>query len=435
MKNKKGHIEKTVLLFMFICGTTVHAQESLLLKDAISIALEKNYDVQVAKLTTRQAEINNSAGEAGMLPAVTVDGNYNKTDLNLKQKLADGRVIERDGAASTLYNASAGLNWILFDGLTMFARKERLGSFAEESRLTMKLQMEGAIQQVIAAYFAVRVEQENLKTLEALLKVDSIRVLLAEARLEAGNGSKPAVLQAKLEQNLHLAQQLERKSALQTQMENLNLLLGRDPSTLFTATDSISVGSITLDESSRNNDLRLRLAEQQKRTAFQWIKENKGARWPVLTLNADYSFNKTENEAGFLLENQNYGPGIGLNFRWNIFNGFRTDRLIRNAQLTLQIAETRQLEALSLRQQAEKKLLREYNDRISMIALEEESSALAAENLNIVLERLRSGLSNSLEIQEAQRSYQDAVGRLLSAKYNAKIAETEILRLKGELLK
>jgi outer membrane protein len=124
-----------------------------------------------------------------------------------------------------------------------------------------------------------------------------------------------------------------------------------------------------------------------------------------------------------------------LNFRWNIFNGFRTDRLIRNAQLNLQIAETRQLEALSLRQQAEKKLIREYNDRISMIALEEESSALAAENLNIVLERLRSGLSTSLEIQEAQRSYQDAVGRLLSAKYNAKIAETEILRLKGELLK
>jgi outer membrane protein len=142
------------------------------------------------------------------------------------------------------------------------------------------------------------------------LKVDSIRVLLAEARLEAGNGSKPAVLQAKLEQNLHLAQQLERKSALLTQMENLNILLGRDPSTLFTATDSISVGSITLDESSRNNDLRLRLAEQQKRTAFQWLKENKGARWPVLTLNADYSFNKTENEAGFLLENQNLVPGL-----------------------------------------------------------------------------------------------------------------------------
>ncbi|MBL0095918.1 MAG: TolC family protein [Bacteroidetes bacterium] len=154
-----------------------------------------------------------------------------------------------------------------------------------------------------------------------------------------------------------------------------------------------------------------------------------------MTLNADYSFNKTENEAGFLLENQNFGPGIGLNFRWNIFNGFRTNRLIKNAELNLQIAETMQMEVLSIRQQAEKKLIREFNDRISMIALEEQSSIMAAENLNIVLERLRSGLSTSLEIQEAQRSYQDAVGRLLTAKYNAKIAETEILRLKGELLK
>ncbi|MBL0095917.1 MAG: TolC family protein [Bacteroidetes bacterium] len=229
MKHYKVHIKNSLLLYLIIGCTTVQAQESLLLKDAITITLEKNYDVQVAKLTSRQAEINNSAGEAGMLPVVSLDGNYSKTDLNLKQNLADGRVIEQDGAASTLYNASAGLNWILFDGLTMFARKERLGSFAEESRLTMKLQMEGAIQQVIAAYFAVKVEEENLKTLAALLKVDSIRVVLAEARLEAGNGSKPAVLQAKLEQNLHLAQQLERKSALLTQMENLNILLGRDP--------------------------------------------------------------------------------------------------------------------------------------------------------------------------------------------------------------
>jgi outer membrane protein len=40
-----------------------------------------------------------------------------------------------------------------------------------------------------------------------------------------------------------------------------------------------------------------------------------------------------------------------------------------------------------------------------------------------------------IEYREAQFSLQDARNRLYAAQYNLKLAETELLRLKGDLLK
>lgn len=426
---------RTLLLSVMLFCTNLCAQEKLSLNEAIRIALEKNHGVQTATLLQSQAELNNSAGAAGLLPLVTMEAGYNRNDLNLSQKLSDGRLIERNAATSETYSANARLSWTLFDGLVMFSRQSRLSSLEEESRLSLKLQMEETIQRVIAAYFAVELEQENLLALDELLKVDSIRVLLAEIRLQAGNGARPELLQARLEQNIHRGQRLSRMSQLDGQKENLNVLLGRDPATLFSTTDTVSLADLRADESTRSADLRLKLAEQQRQTAFQWLKEAKGGRLPVITFDANYAYNRTENEAGFLLRNQNDGPGFGLNLRWNLFDGFRTSRAVRNSALDLRIAENRLGEQLTLRQQEERKLQRDYLTQSEMVTLELESKTLAGENLLIATERLRAGLSTALEIQEAQRSYADAVARLAQARYTAKQTETELLRLRGELLK
>ena len=411
------------------------AQESLSLKDAITKAIEHNYDVRSASLTANQAANNNSAGEAGLLPVVTVEGGFNRTDLNLNQKLSDGRVIERNAAASETFSAAAQVSWTLFDGMGMFVRKSRLESQQSESDIALRLQMETTITQVVSAYYAVLVQEQQLAALNELLKVDSIRVRLAEIRLESGNGAKPDLLQARLDKNLHLSQQYEVRLLLAGQQENLNVLLGRDPGTLFTVTDPIELNKVTADASTRPNDLRLKLTEQQKQTAFQQLRESRSNLYPVLRFNASYVYNQTENEAGFLLRNQNDGPGFGLNLSWTLFDGLRTNRTIRNAKLNLQRFEIQQQRELLYRQQAERRLEREYLAQLEIVKLEEERVAMANENLLIVTERLRTGLTNSLEIQDAQRNYQDATSRLYTARYNAKISETEILKLRGELLK
>jgi outer membrane protein len=67
--------------------------------------------------------------------------------------------------------------------------------------------------------------------------------------------------------------------------------------------------------------------------------------------------------------------------------------------------------------------------------LEEENLVLANENVVVALERFRIGNSTPVELKEAQKSLDDAEYRTVSARYAAKVAETELMRLNGELVK
>lgn len=420
--------------FIFLLPANVKAQEKLRLKDAVAIALEKNYDVQLSKVNKSIADGNNQAGNAGMLPAVIVEGGYSRTDLNLSQTLADGRVIEQDAATSENISGAARLTWTLFDGMGMFIRKSRLESLSREAELTLRLQMENSIQQVISAYFAVQVTEQRIRAIQQLLNVDSIRVQLAVVRLEGGNGNKLDLLQARLDINTHKSQLLQEKANLISAQENLNLILGRDPSLLFETADNITLQPVQADPATRDADTRLRLATQREQTALQWMKEAKSRRLPVIAFNAAYTYNETENEAGFLLQNRNTGPGFGLNLQWNLFDGFRTSRTVKVAGFEYAIARLRKEQELMLRQQTELKLQREYALRQELARTAELSHSFAQEILMVATERLKSGLGTSLEITEAQRNFEDAATRLFEARYQAKLTETEVLKMNGKLI-
>ncbi len=87
-----------------------------------------------------------------------------------------------------------------------------------------------------------------------------------------------------------------------------------------------------------------------------------------------------------------------------------------------------------LRLEEERKQWRDFIRSKELLKLEEESKLMAEENLMIELERLKLGLSTSLEILEAQRYYQEAVSRLALARFQAKISEVGVLRLNGKLI-
>jgi outer membrane protein TolC len=78
---------------------------------------------------------------------------------------------------------------------------------------------------------------------------------------------------------------------------------------------------------------------------------------------------------------------------------------------------------------------KDYELQKQLLALEEDNITLARENVAIALERFKQGVSTYLELREAQISLQDAYNRLIAARYNTKLAETELLRLKGDLLR
>jgi outer membrane protein TolC len=60
---------------------------------------------------------------------------------------------------------------------------------------------------------------------------------------------------------------------------------------------------------------------------------------------------------------------------------------------------------------------------------------LAKENVVIALESFKRGVATFIELRTAQQSLEDGYNRLINSRYLAKVAETELLRLNGGLLR
>ena len=62
--------------------------------------------------------------------------------------------------------------------------------------------------------------------------------------------------------------------------------------------------------------------------------------------------------------------------------------------------------------------------------LSDSSMAWARENLNIASERYRLGVTTFIELRQAEQNLEQTQTTLITARYNMKVAETEIATLK-----
>ena len=90
------------------------------MEDAVNTALKNNYDILVAHNDADIAKINNTLGNAGILPSVFETGTDNYSITNSHQELASGLIKESSSVPSNALNAALALNWTLFDGGKMF---------------------------------------------------------------------------------------------------------------------------------------------------------------------------------------------------------------------------------------------------------------------------------------------------------------------------
>ena len=118
-----------------------------------------------------------------------------------------------------------------------------------------------------------------------------------------------------------------------------------------------------------------------------------------------------------------------------IFNGLNTRRLIRAAELDIDYQQLQYKRSLAEITTSVTNAYKDYDLSKRTLILEEENMILVRENLFIARERYRLGISTFLEMREAQRSLQDANTRLIQARFNTKIAEIELLRLRGDLVR
>ena len=425
-----------LLLLTGILGGRAAAQELLPLDVAIQIGLENNYGVKIARNILEQSENNETLGNAGFFPSVTASASRNES-VEDSEFNAGGESRTTEGARSTSENAVINAEWTVFDGLGMLRTYNKLGQLAELSDKELQLSAENLITNITLAYFnIVRVEQQLL-VLENNISVSEERIEIEETKVDLGSGSEYDLLQAKSDFNADRAAFIRETSSLTDAKIVLNEFLSRNPSVDFQVTMEIPVNrSLLFDEllqSTMADNVELAIAKTERNINALELKEIQSARFPEITLSGGYNFNRTENSGGFISFNESTGFSYGITARVNLFDGFNTSRRIQNARINEKNARL-SLEQQKLAVESEfTSLYRTYQNAVSLVDLEEENFENAEEVLDIALERFRLGSISSLEFREAQRTLLQAENRLITAKYESKIAEAQLLRLSGEL--
>lgn len=433
-----------LLAIMIFTGFTVSAQQRMLtLEEAIATALQNNYDIQLSKNDSMVSALDYSYRNAVFLPTLNGVANTTWNNNNQRQTLADGTKRQQDGIRSHNSAASVQLQWTLFDGLKMFATREKAAQLLELGSLTVKDQVVNSVASVVNTYYNIVRQKQQLKAVEEQIALNEERVRLSQYKLDIGTGAKPDVLQSKVDLNAQKSLKLQQLTLIDQLKDQLNQSMNTKLGTAFEVSDSIplntglGLGDIQL-EIERTNPTLL-IAQKNISIAQLTVKERKAERWPVVAFNSAYNYSRTDNKTVInpfsTLFNQTNGLNYGLTASIPIFNGFNARRLIRQAQLDvsflqLNFENQRSIVGLNI-----VNAFRMYEQQKKTLALEEENILLARENVDIVFQVYKLGAATLVQLREAQNSLEDANNRLIAARYATKLSETELLRLKGEIIK
>lgn len=412
------------------------------LQDAIALALRNNYDIRMSRNDSASYALDNEYAYAAFLPRLNATATKVWNNNAQKQELQNGNMPSASGIKSNNLQASVNLQWTLFDGLKMFVTRDKLEEFERLGALGVKNQVVNTVAAVVNGYFDIVRQKQQLKAIEEQISINEERVKLADRKLSVGLGSKPELLQARVDLNAQKAQQLQQRTLIGQLRDNLNQLIGFKTGSVYEVNDSIPINT-NLQYGDLRNELEkynpgLLFAKKNIDIAQLTVKERKADYLPTLNFNSAYNFSQTRNKTVInsftTLFNQNKGFNYGFGLNVPILNGFNTRRLVKQAQLDVQYQQLVYDNELTKVDVGLSNAFKDYELQKQLLQLEEDNITLAKENVFIALERFRQGVSTWLELRDAQQSLELSYNRLIAARYNTKLAETELLRLKGSLV-
>jgi len=412
------------------------AAQQLTADGAVRIALENNHGVRIARNSAAIAKLANNPGAAGMLPSVDANGAYSVDNSATKQEFFTGENREADNANAKSLSGEVELNWTLFDGLSMFAAKDRLEAVERIGESQLRQEVEGTTYDVLTGYYQlVQLEKAVLVQREAM-QTSRERLKITETGERVGASSGLELVQARLDLSTDSAQMLALLQLTAMARTGLNTLLARDPGTAFEVDTMIPPAEAlelpALQEAALAANTTLQQAREERMVADLSVKELRGTLLPKLNGFANYGYSRSTSEVGFLKSNQRLGPQYGLTLSVPLFRGGAI-KAVKQAKLAVEQAD------LSL-QQTQLELQRDildtwsqYENARQRVALEEANLGGSRTQMQVALESYRIGVSTAVQLRDVQQGVVTAENRLLTAQFEAKVAELQLRWLAGKL--
>ena len=428
-----------VLFFsLFLCVKTTFAQEVLTRDEAMKLALEHNYAIQVAQQNIQSAENNKSIYNTGYLPTANASGGAQITYNAGENQTVQGD-FTFDPAEAYSYNASVGVNYVIFNGLGRMYNYKQLKEQHHLTELQAKQIIENTMLQLSTAYFNIAQLSENIGILKSALNISKTRLKRAEYGYEYGQGTQLNILNAEVDVNNDSINLLNTKQQLANAKRNLNLIMGRTLDTEF-AVDTTVVFQLALsadEASSKAFERNVMIAQTKSQLANSEyaIKASRAGWFPSLSTSAAYAYQGQNNPNGaFLLGNESYGPQAGLSLSWNIFDGGTTKTRTQSAKIALQTQKIQQEQTAYTVQRDVLNAYATYENALFVLQAQQANLATAKRNFDRTNEMYKQGQVTSIEFRQAQLNQLNSQSNYSQAKYNTKNAELQVKQLAGVLL-
>ena len=293
---------------------------------------------------------------------------------------------------------------------------------------------------MFSVYYEVARLEENTSFLSQALSISKNRLERARYQFEFGQNTGLDVLNAEVDVNTDSVNLLNAEQLLRNTKRDLNLILNRDLSQTYMADTTVTfLPALQIEEilsRAKENNVRMLLAEKDILISEYNLKSARSGYLPTIGLSGSYGWNESNNNSplAFVLQNTSTGVNGSINLTWNLFDGGQTINSSRNAKITY---ENQQL----LKQQTELEVERDvknawgnYQNARFVLEVQQKNLQTNLDNFNRSRERYELGQITSIVFRQAQLNLLNAVLAKSQAKYNAKLAELQLLQVSGELL-
>lgn len=420
-----------ILTILFFLGLNCFSQEKLSLTDAIQIALENNYDLQIRKKDQQIAEIQNNWGTVGRYPYINLSAeSRNSANQNNSEDYLQNQ-----------FTGGATINWTLFDGFSVSINKQKFEQLEELSKQNTSIMVESTIQSVILAYYSVLLEREKLNVYVEVMQLSEDRLQKVEHRKEFGTAVTYDVLQAKNAYLADKASMLVQEVSYKNAIRDLNYLLAVKENVVYQLTTDFSA----LPKEYILNELASKMTANNKVLKNQYINQNllknavalaKSDFSPSLNFAGGSTLGSTRSDYETRGESWNNYANFYGNFTlsFNLFSGGNRKRALQIARINEEIGnvELDQIQHELTNQLSN--IYEYYLVRKELLNVANENLAAAELNLQISKEKFESGAINSFNFRDVQNLYLNAAQRKLEAVYSFIDTHTALLRMTGTII-
>ncbi|MFS4455005.1 TolC family protein [Maribacter sp. 2304DJ31-5] len=441
--------------FLVIPFLTLTAQEQLLSKEeAVAKMLKHNFGILVAKNQVVIAENNKGILNSGYLPTLTgtAGAAYNRNDTNTEfpgqlDDTGNPRPdISLENAESQRYNAALSLNYVLFDGLGRRYDFKKLKEQYRLSSLQARETIENTMLQMFSIYFEIARLTENRNVQQQALEVSKQRITRSEYAFEYGQNTKLDILNAQVDVTNDSINLLNTQQQLANARRDLNVVLNQNLNEVYQVDTIIDfIPKLKLDEfvgrATTNNVAILQTERNLNINAYD-VKVNRSGYLPTIGLSGSYGWNRNQNPPSAFLSGTVF-PGtnstvnslaLGANLTWNLFDGGGTSVRVKNAKIAYENQELVKKQIVLEVDRDMKNALAIYENRLNIFRIQEQNVRTNENNFERSREQFQLGRITSIEFRQAQINLLNAQTNKNLAKYDAKLAELQLLQLTGQLL-